>query len=155
MFFAAALSGSGALLCCSTFAFICDSLSFTDERPLSPAIRQEIVKLDKTLKEYKLLCGNSIDSPQELVSFISEKRKQISDLEKERQSVYNRNHHKKSEELNAQAREISATIKPLRAELSLAKAVLEKIPKLQEVIEAERQAETAVITKNRERRYAR
>ena len=118
-------------------------------------MRQEIVKLDKTLKEYKFLCENNIDSPQELVSFISEKRGQISDLEKERQSVYNCNRHKKSEELNAQAREISATIKPLRAELSLAKAVLEKIPKLQEVIEAERQAETAVITKNRERRYAR
>ena len=124
-------------------------------RPLSPAMRQEIVKLDKTLKEYKFLCGNNIDSPQELVSFISEKREQIGALEKERQSVYNRNRHKKSGELNAQAREISAKIKPLRAELSLAKAVLEKIPKLEEVIEAERQAETAVITKNKERRYAR
>ncbi len=124
-------------------------------RPLSPAMRQEIVKLDKTLKEYKFLCGNNIDSPQELVSFISEKREQIGALEKERQSVYNRNRHKKSGELNAQAREISAKIKPLRAELSLAKAVLEKIPKLEEVIEAERQAETAVITKNKERRRAR
>ena len=124
-------------------------------RPLSPAMRQEIVKLDKTLKEYKFLCGNNIDSPQELVSFISEKREQIGALEKERQSVYNRNRHKKSGELNAQAREISAKIKPLRAELSLAKAVLEKIPKLEEVIEAERQAETAVITKNKERRHAR
>ena len=124
-------------------------------RPLSPAMRQEIVKLDKTLKEYKFLCGNNIDSPQELVSFISEKREQIGALEKERQSVYNRNRHKKSGELNAQARKISAKIKPLRAELSLAKAVLEKIPKLQAVIEAERQAETAVITKNKERRHAR
>ena len=124
-------------------------------RPLSPAMRQEIVKLDKTLKEYKLLCENNIDSPQELVSFISEKRGQISDLEKERQSVYNRNRHKKSGKSNAQAREISAKIKPLRAELYLAKAVLEKIPKLEEVIETERQAETAVITKNKERRHAR
>ena len=118
-------------------------------------MRQEIVKLDRTLKEYKFLCGNNIDSPQELVSFIEEKRKQIGALEKERQSVYNRNRHKKSGELNAQAREISAKIKPLRKELSHAKAVLEKIPKLKEVIEAERQAETAVITQNKERRYAR
>ena len=51
--------------------------------------------------------------------------------------------------------EISAIIKPLRAELSLAKAVLLKIPKLKEVIETERQAETTVITKNKERRYTR
>ena len=124
-------------------------------RPLSPSMRHEIVNLNKTLKEYKFLCGNNIDSPQELVSFIEEKREQIGALEKERQSVYNRNRHKKSGELNAQAREISAKIKPLRAELSLAKAVLEKIPKLKEVIEAERQAETAVLNKTRERRFAR
>ena len=131
-----------------------------------------------------------------VISFISEKRGQISDLEKERQSVYNRNRHKKSEELNAQAREISARIKPLRAELSLAKAVLEKthsggepmgsfrsnivsrnqpakfnhkgekylyavhalyftILNFEAVIEAERQAETAVIIENKERRHAR
>lgn len=124
-------------------------------RPLSPAMRQEIVNLNKTLKEYNFLCGNNIDSPQELVSFISKTREQISALEKERQSVYNRNRHKKDDGLNKAAREISAKIKPLRKELSLAKSVLEKIPKLKEVIEAERQAETAVITKNKERRYAR
>ena len=124
-------------------------------RPLSPAMRQEVVSLNKTLKEYKFLCENHIDSPQELVSFLEEKRGQISVLEKERQSIYNRNRHKKSEELNAEARAISAKIKPLRVELSLAKAVMEKIPKLKEVIETERQAEAAVLNKTRERRYAR
>ena len=117
-------------------------------------MRQEIVKLDKTRKEYRFLCENNIDSPQELVAFIEEKRRQISDLEKERQSVYNRNRRKKSGKLNVQAREISAEIKPLRAELSLAKAVLQKMLKLKEIIETERQAETAILTKNRERRYA-
>lgn len=124
-------------------------------RPLSPAMRQEVVKLDKTLKEYKFLCENHIDSPQELVSFIEEKRGQISALEKERQTIYNRNRRKKSGALNAEARAISAKIKPLREKLSLAKAVAEKIPKLKEVLETERQAETAVLAKNKERRYAR
>ena len=74
----------------------------------------------KILDEYKFLCEKQIDSPQELVSFISETREQISVLEKERQSVYNRNRHKKSEELNAQAREISTKIKTMRKELSTA-----------------------------------
>lgn len=86
---------------------------------------------------------------------MEEKREQISKLEKERQPIYNRNRHKKSEKLNAEAREISSKIKPLREELSLAKAVAAKIPKLKEVIETERQAETAVLAKNKERRYAR
>lgn len=124
-------------------------------RPLSPEMRQEIVKLDKTLKEYKFLCENHIDSPQELVSFIREKREHIDVLEKERQSVYNRNRHKKSKELNAQAREITSKIKPLREELSVAKAVLEKIPKLKELLEIERQTENAVIYKTKERGYTR
>lgn len=124
-------------------------------RPLSPAMRQEVVKLDKTLKEYKFLCENHIDSPQELVSFIERTEQQISALEKERQSIYNRNRHKKSEELNAEARAISAKIKLMREELSLAKAVAEKIPKLKEVIKTERQAEASAFMKNKERRYAR
>ena len=44
-------------------------------------MRQAVVKLDKTLKEYKFLCENHIDFPQELVSFITEKREQIGALE--------------------------------------------------------------------------
>ena len=119
-------------------------------RPLFPAMRQEVVKLDRTLKEYRFLCENQIDSPHALVSFIEERREQISALEGKRQSIYNRNRHKKSGGLNAEARAISAKIKPLREELSLAKAVLEKVPRLKETIETERQAETAVLTKNRE-----
>ena len=132
-----------------------NNISSASPRPLSPAMRQEVVNLNKTLREHKFLCENHIDSPQELVSFMEEKREQISKLEKERQSIYNRNRHKKSEKLNAEAREISSKIKPLREELSLAKAVAAKIPKLKEVIETERQAETAVLAKNKERRYAR
>ena len=124
-------------------------------RPLYPEIRQEVVKLDKTLKEYKFLCENHIDSPQELVSFISEKREQISALQNERQFVYNRNRHKKSKELNVQAREITAKIKLLREELSVAKAVLAKIPKLKELLEIERQTENDAIYKTKERGYTR
>lgn len=124
-------------------------------RPLSPAMRQEVVKLNKTLKEYKFLCENHIDSPQELVSFIEGTKQQISALEKERQSIYNRNRHRKSEDLNAEARVISAKIKPLREEISLAKAVREKIPKLKEVLETERRAEATVLTKTKERGYTR
>ena len=118
-------------------------------------MRQEVFKLNKTLDEYKFLCEKQIDSPQELASFISKTREQISGLEGERQSIYNRNRHKKSDELNAQAREITVKIKPLRKELSTAKAILEKIPKLKELLETERQMETAIEAKHKERRYAR
>ena len=50
-------------------------------------MRREVVKLDKTLEEYRFLCEKQMDSPQELPLFISETRVQISALEKERQAV--------------------------------------------------------------------
>ena len=62
---------------------------------------------------------------------------------------------KKSKEINAQAREITAQIKPLREELSVAKAVLAKIPKLKELLEIERQTENDAIYKTKERGYTR
>ena len=123
--------------------------------PLSPEMRQEVINLNKTLEEYRFLCEKQIDSPQELVAFISEVRAQISALEKNRQAVYNRNRHKKSETLNAEARDITTKIKPLRKELSIAMAILEKIPRFEKLLETERQMETAIAMKHKERRYER
>lgn len=74
---------------------------------------------------------------------------------KRKQSVYNRNRHKKSKELNCTGKRNTSKIKPLREELSVAKAVLEKIPKLKELLEIERQTENAVIYKTKERGYTR
>ena len=124
-------------------------------RLLSPEMRREVAKLDKTLEEYRFLCEKQMDSPQELAFFISETRAQISALEKERQSIYNRNRHKKSESLNTEARDITAKIKPLRKELSIARAILEKIPRFEKLLETERQMEIAVTMKHKERRYER
>lgn len=124
-------------------------------RPLSPEMRQEVVNLNKTLEEYRFLCEKQIDSPQELASFISKTQEQISALEKDRQSIYNRNRHKKSETLNAEARDITEKIKPLRKELSTARAILEKIPRFEKLLETERQMEAAITMKRKERRYER
>lgn len=132
-----------------------NNISPAAPRPLSPEMRQEVVNLNKTLDEYKFLCEKQIDSPQELVSFISDKREQISALEQERQLVYNHNRHKKSETLNSEARDITAKIKPLRKELTTAKAILEKIPRFEKLLQTERQMENAVAMKHKERRYER
>ena len=65
------------------------------------------------------------------------------------------NRHKKSETLNAEARDITTKIKPLRKELSIAMAILEKIPRFEKLLETERQMETAIAMKHKERRYER
>lgn len=119
-------------------------------RLLSPEMRQKVVKLNKTLDEYRFLCEKQIDSSQKLVSFISETRAQISALEKDRQAIYNRNRHKKSETLNAEARNTTAKIKPLCKELFIAKAILEKIPRYEKLLETERKMENVVAMKHKE-----
>lgn len=43
------------------------------EPPQSPTFRQEVRKLDQTLKKYKLICENQINSVRKLVSFIEKK----------------------------------------------------------------------------------
>ena len=47
------------------------------------------------------------------------------------------------------------TDKPLRKELSIARAILEKIPRFEKLLETERQMETAITMKHKERRYER
>ena len=128
-------------------------------KPLSPALRQEVRKLDQTLKEYKLLCENQIDSAQELVSFIEKKSTDISALESERQKIYNRIRHPKSEDEKEQnktaARKISAKLKPLREDLKTAQSITERYPHILELLETERAMEIQVKNKNRERNYER
>jgi hypothetical protein len=124
-------------------------------RPLSPAMRQEVRKLDETLKQYKLLCENHIDSPEELASFIEEKTAAISALEAQRQMEYNRCRRPKSEEdkeaHKAAAREISAKLRPLRDELTTARKIIERYPRLLELLETERTMEQQTKTRERER----
>lgn len=124
-------------------------------KPLSPTLRREVQRLNQTLKEYQLLCGNQIDSAEKLVSFIEKKSTDISTLEAERQRIYNRIRRPKSEgekeENKMAAREISAKLKPLREELKTARAITEHYPHILELLETERAMEAQVKTKNRER----
>ena len=129
-------------------------------KPLSPALRQEVRKLDQTLKEYKLLCENQIDSAQELVSFIKKKSTDISTLESERQEIYNRIRRPKSEEEEKEqnkvaARKISAKLKPLREDLKTARSITERYPHILELLETERAMEIQVKIQNKERNYER
>lgn len=128
-------------------------------KPLSPTLRQEVRKLDQTLKEYKLLCENQIDSAQELVSFIEKKSTDISALESKRQKIYNRIRRPKLEEEKEQnktaARKISAKLKPLREDFKTAGSITEQYPHILELLETERAMEIQVKNKNREKNYER
>ena len=114
-------------------------------RPMSPAMRAEVQKLDTTLKEYKLLCDRKIESPKELLSFQEQLTDRISELEQERYALRLRLRRVKRPEeeaaLKAWAKELTKQISPLRQQRKVALCIAQHIPQIQALLDAERQIE--------------
>ena len=114
-------------------------------RPLSPAMRAEVQKLDTTLKEYKFLCDRKIESPKELLSFQEQLTDRISELEQERYALRLRLRRVKRPEeeaaLKAWAKELTKQISPLRQQRKVALRIAQHIPQIQALLDAERQIE--------------
>ena len=132
-----------------------------DNRPLSPMMRAEVQKLDKYIEEYKLLCDNHIESPTELLSFQENLSTRISELEQERYVLRLKLRRVKTPEedaaLKEQAKEITTRITPLRKELKVALRIEEHIPRIKELLDAERNIELKHngLVKKKERGYER
>ena len=130
-------------------------------RPLSPMMRAEVRKLDKYLEEYKLLCDRNIESSEGLVSFKDNISSQITALEQKRQSIRNKIRRAKTPEedaaLKEQAKAITQKITPLRKQRDIAIRIEERIPKMQELIEQERNIEMKRnnLIKKKERNFER
>ena len=130
-------------------------------RPLSPIMRAEVQKLDKYIEEHKLLCDNHIESPKELLSFQENLSARISVLEQERYALRLKLRRVKTPEedasLKEQAKEITARITPLRKELKVALRIEEHIPRIKELLDAERNIEMKRnnLIKKKERGYER
>ena len=127
-----------------------------DYRPLlSPAMRQEIRKFEQYQKQFRLLHDEDIHTAQELKTFISKISKQIEELENERSKTDNKRRRAKTDEdkevYKAEMRNISVQIKPLRDKLKIAKAALDSIPKVQRLLDIERDMENKILHKERSR----
>lgn len=133
----------------------------TDNRPLSPMMRAEVQKLVKYIEEYKFLCDNHIESPKELLSFQENLSARISELEQERYALRLKLRRVKTPEedvaLKAQAKELTKQITPLRKELKVALRIEEHIPRIKELLDAERNIELKHngLVKKKERGYER
>lgn len=116
-------------------------------RPLSPTMRAEVRHLDQIQNEYKLLCENQIDSAEELVLFMEQLETKITTLAEARSTQYNQVRRAKSdsdkEDHKATAKEITEQITPLRKQLKVAQAALERTPHCQALLETERSMERA------------
>ena len=138
-----------------------NNIQDSDNRPLSPMMRSEVQKLDKYIEEYKLLCDNHIESPKELLSFQENLSARISELEQERYALRLKLRRVKTPEedaaLKAQAKELTKQISPLRKELKVALRIEEHIPRIKELLDAERNIELKHngLVKKKERGYER
>lgn len=114
-------------------------------RLLSPMMRAEVEKLDKYLEEYKLLCDQHIESLEGLVAFKDSISAQITALEQERQGIRNKIRRAKTPEADAalkeQAKAITQQITPLRKQRDIVIRIEERIPKMLELLEQERNIE--------------
>lgn len=129
-------------------------------RPLSPMLREEVRKLDQYIEDYKLLCAENISTAEELSAYSDGLQGKIAELEALRNTVRNRIRRATPEAmpgLKAQAMEITKHIDPLRKQLKSVHRIEERSPKLDQLLEQERQMENEALsrTKTRERRYDR
>ena len=131
-----------------------------DNRPVSPMMRAEMRKLDQYIEEYNLLCDNNLNSPKKLLSFQENLSSRISELEQERYALRLKLRRVKTPEedaaLKVQAKELTKQITPLRKELKVSLRIEEHIPRIKELLDAERNIELKHngLVKKKERGYS-
>lgn len=123
-----------------------NNIQQSENRPLSPAMRAEVRKLDEYLEDYKLLCDNKIETAEQLVSFQDDLTAKITELEGERYAIRNKIRRVKTPEeeteLKNQAKEITKQISPLRKQRQSSMRILKRsIPTITDILEKERQIE--------------
>lgn len=123
-----------------------NNIQLSENRPLSPAMRTEVQKLDEYLADYKLLCDNKIKTAEQLISFRDDLTAKITELEGERSVIRNKIRRAKTPEddvaLKEQAKELTKQISPLRKQRQSSMRILERsIPTIEGLLEKERQIE--------------
>ena len=112
---------------------------------LSPDLRAAEKDLKELISDYHFLKENDIHTVADLQANIDEGKAQLSDLERERKTLSNRIRRPKSLEDESQNKEsrkaISKQMKPVREKLRRAEKILEKSPRLYELLKQERELE--------------
>lgn len=112
---------------------------------LSPDLRHEARNIERYLSDYHLLIAEDIHTVPELQYSIEMDKEEISSLEHLRSKADNRKRWDKSEETKAAAKEerraITGHIVPIRKRLKQKERILEKAPRIYEMLQQEHQLE--------------
>lgn len=110
-------------------------------KPLSPAMREEIRKMNRYVKQTQLLCRNKIGTAEELASFLEKNRLDMDALVNERKHIDNKIRRTKLPDeksgLKAQRHELSVRIGVLRGNIGLASDVAERSESMKKMMAEE------------------
>lgn len=124
-------------------------------RPLSPAVRQEVAKLDRITQQYSLILECKLETMEDVHSLMDILKDRITTLENERQHLRNKLRRVKSPEeeteLKQKCREMSEKLKPFRDRLRTVSQIEGEYLRLKALLETERQMERAVLQRQQER----
>ena len=116
--------------------------------PLSPALREEVRKLDEYIEDYTLLCECHIDTAEELFAFRENVDAQLEELKQEREHIRNkirRAPEAEKAELKLAAKAVTAKMEPLRKQQRSVKRIAERsIQRVESLLAIERQQETEI-----------
>lgn len=117
-------------------------------------VRAEVRKLDQYKRQFTLLQKYRIDNESQLFMLADALQADIDSLVFSRRKLYRRKRH--GENVNAEIKEISLALRPIRRELKCCQQVANRIPQVQEHIRLDRQSAEQIErtqTKPKERRH--
>ena len=133
----------------------CQEKDSKPSRPLSPALRAELSKLEQHQEAYRLLTERDIHSAEELSAFIETTERTIQALEKQRQSCRNHLRRKKPPEETVEYRgkiaEITQALTIQRKYLLTAIRAKADSERMKELLETERRMELDATNRERGR----
>ncbi|MEG2222768.1 MAG: hypothetical protein RRY95_08590, partial [Oscillospiraceae bacterium] len=110
-------------------------------KPLSPALREDLRRLDRYVAQHRFLCREGLNTVEEVTDFAQNKRVALADKCGQREHCYNRLRRctvpEEVDSFKAQRDALTAEIAVLRRQIRLAEAVLTCTPKLRETIREE------------------
>ena len=123
-------------------------------RPVPFPVRAEVRRLDQYKRQFALLHKYRINNESQLSMLADALQADIDSLVLSRRELYRRK--RGGEDVSAEIREISLTLRPIRRELKCCQQIAERIPQIQEHIRLDRQAAEQVRsekTKTQKRRH--
>ena len=115
------------------------------QEPLSPALRQEQIYLDRYMQTVNLINRNDLGTANKVQSFIDEKEAKVAALISARNKIDNRRRRATTEaekdECSHKRKAISKDLKALRHDINLAKGIFPMIENLKEKLRIEMEQE--------------